>query len=448
MKNECLLSIIVPVYNVEKYIRSCIESIFRQNLDESIFEVIIVNDGTEDRSMEVIQDIISEHSNIIIINQENLSLSVARNNGIVKAKGEYIIMPDPDDLLVDDSLSVLLEKAISSKVDLVVADFLEMTDEEIESTIEIKQLEIVFDEKSGKELFLEDLNPYECYVWRTIYRRDFLLDNNLKFYPGIRYQDIPFTHECYFTIGLANRLNFKSAKTMFVSYQETKNRMNDSERARVTVTGNPVRPVIYKADAQKGREFLGLTTQASDSNPSLPVLLVLGGSSGARQINALVQSNLEWLCAHFIVVHQTGLLNADSSTEQELSQKYNGRYKPYQFIYEQMPDVIAAADVILSRAGANSIWEAAVLGKPMVLIPLCGSGTRGDQVDNAKFFEAKDSAIVLLGEQADDENLRNSLEKMLDEKTRKNFSANILKMTGDIKPAEKIAEILYNQIRG
>ena len=257
-----------------------------------------------------------------------------------------------------------------------------------------------------------------------------------------------FTHECDFTLGLANRLNFKSAKTMFVSYQETKNRMNDSERARVTVTGNPVRPVIYKADAQKGREFLGLTAQSSDSNPSLPVLLVLGGSSGARQINALVQSNLEWLCAHFIVVHQTGLLNADSSTEQELSQKYNGRYKPYQFIYEQMPDVIAAADVILSRAGANSIWEAAVLGKPMVLIPLCGSGTRGDQVDNAKFFEAKDSAIVLLGEQADDENLRNSLEKMLDEKTRKDFSTNVLKMTGDIKPAEKIAEILYNQIRG
>ena len=131
MDADCLLSIIVPVYNVEKYIRSCMESIFRQNMDENVFEVIIVNDGTEDRSMEVIQDIINEHSNITVINQENLSLSVARNNGIAKAKGEYILMPDSDDLLIDDSLSLLLEKAIESKADLVVADFLEMTNEEI-----------------------------------------------------------------------------------------------------------------------------------------------------------------------------------------------------------------------------------------------------------------------------------------------------------------------------
>ena len=81
------LSIIVPVYNVEKYIRTCIESIYRQRLDDSCFEVIIVNDGTQDRSMEVIEDIIEKHTNISIINQENLSLSVARNNGIAAAKG-------------------------------------------------------------------------------------------------------------------------------------------------------------------------------------------------------------------------------------------------------------------------------------------------------------------------------------------------------------------------
>ena len=80
------LSIIVPVYNVEKYVRSCIESIFKQELDEDRFEVIIVNDGTKDRSMEVIEDIIAAHTNITVINQENLGLSVARNNGIAAAK--------------------------------------------------------------------------------------------------------------------------------------------------------------------------------------------------------------------------------------------------------------------------------------------------------------------------------------------------------------------------
>jgi len=248
-----------------------------------------------------------------------------------------------------------------------------------------------------------------------------------------------FTHECDFTLGLANRLNFKSADTMFVSYEETKNRLAPADQSRVTVTGNPVRPVIYNADSKKGRDFL----QISDN---LPVLLVLGGSSGAKQINELVWANLDWLCENFTVVHQTGLLNADSTTEQELKEKYKGRYLPYQFIYQQMPDVLAAADVILSRAGANSIWEAAVLAKPMVLIPLCGSGTRGDQVDNAEFFRQRDAAMVLLGEEANSQNLKACLQKLTEPAVRSQYASNVQKLTGGVKPAEKIAQILYNQI--
>jgi len=208
MNTDCLLSIIVPVYNVEKYIRSCMESIFRQNLDESIFEVIIVNDGTPDHSMEVIQDIIDQHPNISVINQENLSLSVARNNGIAKAKGEYILMPDSDDLLIDNSLSILLDEAIKSKADLIVADFLEMTDQEIDDKKVIPQMELHIEEKSGERLFLEDLNPRQCYVWRTLYRREFLINNQLTFVPGIRYQDIPFTHECFIKAGKCLRVNW------------------------------------------------------------------------------------------------------------------------------------------------------------------------------------------------------------------------------------------------
>ena len=101
------LSIIVPVYNVEKYIRPCIESIFKQGLDDEDFEVIIVNDGSTDKSMDMIADIIPLHRNITVINQENKSLSVARNNGLAIAKGEYIIMPDSDDLLIENSLPIL-----------------------------------------------------------------------------------------------------------------------------------------------------------------------------------------------------------------------------------------------------------------------------------------------------------------------------------------------------
>lgn len=193
------LSIIVPVYNVEEYIRPCIESIFRQNLDEECFEVIIVNDGTEDRSMEIIQDIIEQHKNITVINQENQGLSVARNNGISMAKGEYILMPDSDDLLIENSLPALLDKALETKADLIVADFLKMNDEEIVQ-LDSKyppQEKFIIKEKSGQDLFLEDLNPHQCYVWRTLFRKDFILRNHISFVPGIYYQDVPFTHECY-----------------------------------------------------------------------------------------------------------------------------------------------------------------------------------------------------------------------------------------------------------
>lgn len=191
------LSIIVPVYNVEKYIRPCLESIFKQGLDEDRFEVIIVNDGSTDKSMEMITDIIQQHNNITVINQENQSLSVARNNGIAVAKGEYILMPDSDDLLIENSLKPLLEKALESKPDLVVADFLKMTDEQTNNIQDIPQKEYSIQEKTGEELFLEDLNPHECFVWRTLYRRFYILDNNLKFIPGIYCQDVPFTHEAY-----------------------------------------------------------------------------------------------------------------------------------------------------------------------------------------------------------------------------------------------------------
>ena len=191
------LSIILPVYNVEKYIRSCMESIYSQGLAEDLFEVLIVNDGTKDNSMGVIADFIQNHSNIIVIEQENQGVSSARNNGIAKAKGEYIMMPDSDDLLLEQSLPVLLDVAIDTKADLIVADFVKMTNEDIANRKFPNQKELKIQEKSGKELFLEDYNPHESYVWRTLYRREFILDNHIKFYPGIRIQDLPFTHECY-----------------------------------------------------------------------------------------------------------------------------------------------------------------------------------------------------------------------------------------------------------
>ena len=191
------LSIIIPVYNVERYINACLESLFRQGLNEDCFEVILVNDGTKDNSMEVIKDNLNRHTNIIILEQKNQGQSVARNNGLHIARGEYILMIDSDDLLVNDSLAFLLNQAISSKVDLLVADFLTIYDDEIIKSNNLQDSYIIV-EKTGEQLFLEDLNPHECFIWRTLYRADFLKSNNIEFVEGSSpYEDVPFTHECY-----------------------------------------------------------------------------------------------------------------------------------------------------------------------------------------------------------------------------------------------------------
>lgn len=193
------LSIIVPVYNVEKYIRPCIESIFKQGLDEHEFEVIIINDGTKDNSMQMIADIINQHNNISVINQENQGLSVARNNGIAKAKGEYILMPDSDDLFIENSLKPIIEKATQTKVDLILADYWAMTNSEIESnnlSLPVSN-DISILEKTGEQMFYEYLKPNYYTVWRTLYRTDFLRRNQLSFVPSIYCQDKPFTHEVY-----------------------------------------------------------------------------------------------------------------------------------------------------------------------------------------------------------------------------------------------------------
>lgn len=190
------LSIIIPVYNVEKYIRTCLKSVFWQGLDEKDYEVIIINDGTTDKSMSVIADIIEQHSNIIVVEQENQGLSVTRNNGIAIATGEYLFMPDSDDLIFPNSIRPLLEKALTTNVDMIIANYKQMSDEEIDiflqdSTMQKKELHFI--ETTGEELLDESLcRSY----WRYLYRKDFLINNAISFIPGITAQDIPFTNEC------------------------------------------------------------------------------------------------------------------------------------------------------------------------------------------------------------------------------------------------------------
>ena len=202
------LSIIVPVYNVEQYIRPCVESIFKQGLEEDTYEVILVNDGTKDNSFGVIDDIIKAHDNIIVEEQENQGLSAARNTGIAKAKGDYILFLDSDDLLIENTLGKLTEALSSSSPDILYAGFIKMTNEEIDTRKMEPQEECICRETTGRKGFLEDYNARECYAWRAFYKRTFLEEKHLRFIPGIYFEDVPFTTECHLVAGKCIRTDY------------------------------------------------------------------------------------------------------------------------------------------------------------------------------------------------------------------------------------------------
>jgi UDP-N-acetylglucosamine--N-acetylmuramyl-(pentapeptide) pyrophosphoryl-undecaprenol N-acetylglucosamine transferase len=192
-----------------------------------------------------------------------------------------------------------------------------------------------------------------------------------------------FTHESDYSPGLATRINARFASRIFTAHEDTAGFFAPALRKKISHAGNPVRTAFRNADAAAGRAFLGIRADER-------LLLVLGGSQGAREINELVRETLGDLTRHYTVAHQTG-------PGQDRQGEASWKYRPYPYIREEMPQVLAAAELVLGRSGAGTVWEAATAGKPMALIPLSGSGTRGDQVENAAFFERAGAAVVIRG---------------------------------------------------
>ncbi|MCL2265357.1 MAG: UDP-N-acetylglucosamine--N-acetylmuramyl-(pentapeptide) pyrophosphoryl-undecaprenol N-acetylglucosamine transferase [Treponema sp.] len=243
-----------------------------------------------------------------------------------------------------------------------------------------------------------------------------------------------FTHESDFSPGLATKINsrFVSGKgRIFTAYEDTALFFPEKVRDRVTAAGNPVRDVFRSADAGKGRAFLGIKDNAQLKSR---ILLVLGGSQGAKEINDLIRDALPELTKVYTVVHQTG-----PNLEWEIPA--NERYKPYPYLKEEMPHVMAAAELVMGRSGAG-IWEWAVLGKPMLLIPLRGSGTRGDQIENARFFE-KAGAAVILPPSGD---LPAAVNDIAHNEEKRNNMASFSAKTGNKDSAGIIAKMLYESI--
>ena len=205
-------------------------------------------------------------------------------------------------------------------------------------------------------------------------------------------------HESDMTPGLANRIALRGATTVCCNFPETVEKLQGN---RAIWTGTPIRQELFSGDANRGLSFCGF-----DSANDKPVLLIIGGSQGSVFINNAVRGSLDELLKDFRIIHLCGKGNLDES------RRTREGYPQYEFISKALPYLFAAADIIISRAGANAIFELLALKKPNILIPLGLNASRGDQILNARSFEKQGFSKVLEEESVTAELLTDTVRKV------------------------------------
>lgn len=201
-------------------------------------------------------------------------------------------------------------------------------------------------------------------------------------------QRIPVViHESDLTPGLANKISIPCATKICVTFPETQQYI-----PQAICTGLPIRQEIFRGNAEVGRLFCKF-------QQTLPVLLVIGGSTGSAAINAAIRSVLPQLTVKFQMIHACGKGNLD----QELADYPH--YRQVEYLSAELADVLALADLVVSRAGANAVFELLALQKPNLLIPLPKAVSRGDQILNARSFQSQGYSAVMAEESLTKENL-------------------------------------------
>ena len=195
-------------------------------------------------------------------------------------------------------------------------------------------------------------------------------------------------HESDLTPGLANKLCKPFAKRFATTFPECAEALGK----KAEMTGTPLRPELFSGNREKGLGLLGF-------DGSKPVLLMMGGSSGAQSVNACLRKALPALTGTFDVAHICGKGNLEPSLEGTPG------YRQIEFLDEELPDVFACTEMVLSRAGANALCEFQALGRPMLLIPYPKGASRGDQILNAKSLEKRGLCRVLPQEEMNEETL-------------------------------------------
>ncbi len=200
MKSSPLVSVIIPIYNVEPYFKRCIDSAVNQTLKD--IEIICVDDGSPDRCGEIAEEYAQRYDNIRVIHQENGGVSVARNTGLDAATGKYVYFMDSDDYLELNALEELYAKAEELQVEILHFN-LNVISENV--TKDLPYMKALLREQSyGEGIFtgpqfylrLKGTKEWICNVWASLFLRQFLVSHEIRFYPGIIYEDHLFSFLC------------------------------------------------------------------------------------------------------------------------------------------------------------------------------------------------------------------------------------------------------------
>ncbi|MFF1834881.1 glycosyltransferase [Streptomyces sp. NPDC058231] len=251
-------------------------------------------------------------------------------------------------------------------------------------------------------------------------------------------------HEQTVRLGLANRKLAGSATRIAVSSESSLPLLPDAVRGAAVVTGNPIRPEVLSGHADKALEALGL----HGFDRRLPTVYVTGGAQGAQQINDIVRDALPWLLNHANVIHQCGPANTEALQQHaaHLAPELAGRYYLTGFVGPELPDVLALADVVISRSGAGTLAELTALGKPAVFIPLASSAGN-EQVHNARHLESAGAAVALIGE-VTRAGLRDAVGPLLKDPHRRVAMAERARAHGRPDAADRLVDVILSAASG
>lgn len=225
-------------------------------------------------------------------------------------------------------------------------------------------------------------------------------------------------HESDMSPGLANKLCIPSAVKICCNFPEA---MEHLPKDKAVLTGTPIRQELFQGDPLEAIRFTGLSANK-------PTILVVGGSTGSVKVNEAVRGCLDELLKTYQIIHLCGKDKVDPAFENRSG------YVQYEYIKKELSSLLAFADIVISRAGANAICELQALAKPNVLIPLGSSASRGDQLLNAESFQKQGFSHVLLEENLTNATLLEAVREVYDHRSdyRKTMEASRMSNSIDI----------------